>query len=111
MVLKRRRKGVHPMRGAEKELERASGHHVLQPHGDDNDRSIDRPFHFAPDLGELFACLDSNKSMTLVCSIAVTIDSPQSEPGRISRGAIQHLMPLASRRAQAASAARLSAEE
>jgi hypothetical protein len=61
--------------------------------------------------GELFACLESNKSKTLVCSIAVMIDSPQSEPGRISRGAIQHLMPLASRTAQAASAARLSAEE
>jgi hypothetical protein len=29
MVLKRRREGVHPMRGTEKELERASGHHVF----------------------------------------------------------------------------------
>jgi hypothetical protein len=39
------------------------------------------------------------------------MDSPQSEPGRRSRGAIQHLIPLASRTAQAASTARLSAEE
>ena len=57
MVLKRRRKSVHPVRSTEKELERTSRHHILQPHWDDNDRSIDRPFHFASDLGRTVCLL------------------------------------------------------
>jgi hypothetical protein len=58
--------------------------------------------------GDSFACCEKISTSTLAPVIAVTIDSPQSIPGTMSRGAIQHRMPACSSVAQAASAEALS---
>ena len=59
---------------------------------------------------ELLAFEENTSTKTRAALSASTIDSPQSAPGRISRGAIQQRIPFASRTAQAASAMCLSCD-
>jgi len=60
---------------------------------------------------DLFALVEKSNNNTREVRIALTIDSPQSAPGVISRGAIQQRTPFVSNIAQTASAAGLSSVE
>jgi hypothetical protein len=61
--------------------------------------------------GDSFAFAENNSTITFDAAIASMIAAPQSCPGRMSRGAIQHRTLLASRYAHTASAVTLSFEE
>ena len=61
--------------------------------------------------GEALALEENTSTKTRAWPRASTIDSPQSAPGRMSRGAIQQRTPADSRMAQAASAVSLSFDE
>ena len=58
--------------------------------------------------GEVLEWAENTRTMVPDPSMPSTMASPQSVPGRISRGAIQQRMPLASREATMASAVGLS---
>ena len=61
--------------------------------------------------GELLACCENTSTIARLSAIALRIDDAQFDPGRMSRGAIQHRTPADSKAAQIASAAALSSVE
>ena len=85
-LFQRRGKRIEPVRRGDEIFERLARHGVLDPHRNDRQALGDRPLDFALDLRRSFACCEKISTSTLAPVIAVTIDSPQSIPGTMSRG-------------------------